>query len=270
MSKDAYYFPHDSNARNDQRLMKVRMKYGMEGYGIYFGIIEILREQAEYTLSFDDLESISFDLRVDLEKIEDIVSNYNLFVIEGMSMFYSRSLKRRMECMDEKKQKRIEAGRLGGLASSKSKQSSNNATSKVADKSSTKLNKTKQTKSNDINKRYDMFEDDVKNYQSLFGEDIIEDFISYWTEENKSGTKMKFEMQPTWNTKRRIQRWVDNDFGNNNKSNGTSKFRKDANGKFWIGYCSKCNVSDFYDDIGIKQDSRCCQTKLMPEKKKSA
>ena len=43
--KDAYYFSHDSNARNDQRLIKIRMKYGMEGYGIYFGIIEILREQ---------------------------------------------------------------------------------------------------------------------------------------------------------------------------------------------------------------------------------
>ena len=48
MSKDAYYFPHDSNARNDKRLIKVRMKYGMQGYGIYFGIIEILREQNDY------------------------------------------------------------------------------------------------------------------------------------------------------------------------------------------------------------------------------
>ena len=112
--KDAYYFSHDSNARNDQRLMKVRMKYGMEGYGVYFGIIEILREQAEYTLLFDDLESISFDLRVDLEKVEDIVSNYNLFVIEGMSMFYSKSLKRRMEKLDLIKEKRSEAGRIGG------------------------------------------------------------------------------------------------------------------------------------------------------------
>ena len=57
MTKDAYYFPHDSNARNDQRLMKVRMKYGMKGYGIYFGIIEILREQCEYTLTFNDPEN---------------------------------------------------------------------------------------------------------------------------------------------------------------------------------------------------------------------
>ena len=29
--KDAYYFSHDSNARNDQRLMKVRLKHGPEG-----------------------------------------------------------------------------------------------------------------------------------------------------------------------------------------------------------------------------------------------
>ena len=80
---------------------------------------------------------------------------------------------------------------------------------------------------------------------------------------------MKFEMQQTFDIKRRLSTWARNDYGNN-KSNGISGFKKDANRKFWIGYCSKCNVSDFYDDIGIKQDSRCCQTKLMPEKKKVA
>ena len=164
--------------------------------------------------------------------------------------------------MDKKKQKRVDAGRKGGIASAKSKQSSSNAQA---------LNKTKpnKTKQKDINKRYDEFEDEVKNYQSLFDKDSIVEFISYWTEENPSRTKMKFEQQPTWDTKRRLQRWVDNDYGSN-KSNGISKFKKDANGKFWMGYCSKCNVSDFYDDIGIKQDSKCCQSKLLPEKQKSA
>ena len=47
------------------------MKYGMEGYGIYFGIIEILREQKDYILTFNDIDSISFDLRVDKEKIQE-------------------------------------------------------------------------------------------------------------------------------------------------------------------------------------------------------
>ena len=133
MNKDAYYFSHDSNARNDQRLMKVRMKYGMEGYGIYFGIIEILREQKDYILTFNDIDSISFDLRVDKEKIEDVIQNYDLFKIEGHTMFYSKSLKRRLECMDAKKQKRAEAGRKGGRATqAKAKQKPSDA--KAVDK----------------------------------------------------------------------------------------------------------------------------------------
>ena len=77
--KDAYYFSHDSNARNDQRLMKVRMQYGMEGYGIYFGIIEILRETEDYTLEYpDSIESIAYDLRVDFNLVEYIVNDFNL------------------------------------------------------------------------------------------------------------------------------------------------------------------------------------------------
>lgn len=38
-------------------------------------------------------------------------------------------------------------------------------------------------------------------------------FLSYWTEPNKSNTKMKFELQQTWDTKRRLQRWMNNNFG---------------------------------------------------------
>jgi hypothetical protein len=37
-----------------------------------------------------------------------------------------------------------------------------------------------------------------------------ESFISYWTEPNKSKTKLKFEMQSTWDLKRRLNTWVSN------------------------------------------------------------
>ena len=269
MSKDAFYFSHDSNARNDQRLMKIRMKYGMEGYGIYFGIIEILREQSDYYLYKNEITTLAYYLRADEKMVNDIILNYNLFEIDGNEYppetFHSRSLTRRMEKLDEKRKIRSDAGRKGGKATALLHQKDSIAT--ALNKS--KLKENKEIKVNNINKRKIEFEDDVKNYQSLFGEDFIDDFINYWTEPNKSNTKMKFEMQPTWDTKRRIQRWVGNDF-NTNKTNGLSKFKKDANGKFWIGYCNKCNKSDFYDDIGIKQDSRCCQSKLMPKKIKNA
>ena len=35
-------------------------------------------------------------------------------------------------------------------------------------------------------------------------------FLDYWTEENKSGTKMRFEMERTFDIRRRLTRWKDN------------------------------------------------------------
>ena len=272
MNKDAFYFPHDANARTDQRLMKVRMKYGMEGYGIYFGIIEILREQADYTLAFDDLESISFDLRVDKDKIEDIVSNYDLFVIEGMSIFYSKSLKRRLECMDKKKQKRVDAGRKGGIASAKSKQSLSDAQAL----NNTKQDKTKlkNTKLNNIKDRTAKFKKQVFEFANQYDEDLLNEFYSYWSEPNKSNTKMNFELNKTWDLSRRLKRWAGNDFGKN-KSNGTAKQHnfKMPDGKNYLLYCSKCLKSDFYDPYNFKIDqaeSRCCNSNLLAERPANA
>ena len=48
--KDAYYFPHDCNARNDPKVLALRSVFGAEGYGVYFMTIEILREQPDYRL----------------------------------------------------------------------------------------------------------------------------------------------------------------------------------------------------------------------------
>ena len=46
--KDAYFFSHDCNARNDPKILALRSVYGAEGYGVYFMLVEILREQPEY------------------------------------------------------------------------------------------------------------------------------------------------------------------------------------------------------------------------------
>ena len=39
---------------------------------------------------------------------------------------------------------------------------------------------------------------------------LRQDFINYWTEPNKSGTKLKFEMEKTWDTQRRLNNWFNN------------------------------------------------------------
>ncbi len=48
---------------------------------------------------------------------------------------------------------------------------------------------------------------------------MLDNFYLYWTEKKELGRKMKFEMQQTWDTKLRLQRWFRNDYGNKPKTN---------------------------------------------------
>ena len=61
------YFSHDSNARNSDKMMQVRMDLGAEGYGIFFMLIERLREEKEYK-STTNYKILEFDLKADSEK----------------------------------------------------------------------------------------------------------------------------------------------------------------------------------------------------------
>ena len=56
------------------------------------------------------------------------------------------------------------------------------------------------------------FGEEVSNLSAEIGMSIEDanEFISYWTEFNKSRTKMRFELQKTWETKRRLQTWLKN------------------------------------------------------------
>ena len=100
------YFSHDSNARNSDKLMKVRMKLGAEGYGIFFMLIERLREEEGYKSTID-YNTLAFDLRVDAEKVKQVVENYDLFKFtEDGKYFYSDSFNERMEMMDVRAQQR--------------------------------------------------------------------------------------------------------------------------------------------------------------------
>lgn len=61
----------------------------------------------------------------------------------------------------------------------------------------------------------------------------IEDFTSYWTEPTHAGKKMRFELERTWDTKRRLQTWIRNDKKFNPKKEETTKMES--------GYLDKDN-----------------------------
>lgn len=108
------YFPHDSNARNSEKMVELRMKHGAAGYGVYFMLIERLREAADYSCVVN-YNSIAFDLRVSAELIKSVLRDFRLFAFfqtdEG-ERFYSESLRQRMKPMDEMRVQRRNAAAL--------------------------------------------------------------------------------------------------------------------------------------------------------------
>lgn len=110
--KETFYFSHDSNARNDEKILAVRMRFGVEGYGIYFMLIERMREESDY-MSIKDYNSLAFDFRVSADKVKSIVEDFGLFSFtEDGKRFYSESFMKRMTIKDGKKQRRSNAARM--------------------------------------------------------------------------------------------------------------------------------------------------------------
>lgn len=107
--KATNYFSHDSNARNDEKLLNLRMHKGAAGYGVYFMLLERLREDANY-MSVRDYNILAFDLRVDAALVKSVVEDFGLFVFtEGGKYFYSDSFNRRMGAKDAVGKVRSEA-----------------------------------------------------------------------------------------------------------------------------------------------------------------
>lgn len=107
MSKDAYYFSHDSNARHDPKITAMRSVYGSEGYGWYWMLIEMMREADGYRLEMQGkytFNAYAMQMHSDCNTIErfvhDCINEFYLFASDG-SQFWSESLLRRMDIREK-------------------------------------------------------------------------------------------------------------------------------------------------------------------------
>ena len=206
------YFPHDSNARNDIKLIRLRKKYSYEGFGIYFALLELLFSENN-KLCVDDFETLAFGLQCDANILKDIVLNFELFVVEG-DCFYSKRLNNTLDDIAQKSIKASENAKkrwtnANAMPSHKEQICKGNA-SKV------KESKVKKTKLNKIEDRIHEFKNSVYSHKDFDDKDK-EDFFLYWTEKNKSGTKFRAEMQKTFSIPLRLARWCNNGFNKDSK-----------------------------------------------------
>lgn len=126
------YFPHDSNARNSDKLIPLRARLGAEGYGIYFMLIERLREEPSY-MSVKDYNMLAFDLRVDSGKVKSVIEDFGLFAFtDDGKCFYSESLMRRMKIKDVKSEKARQSAKSRWNKSERTANAPNNECERTA------------------------------------------------------------------------------------------------------------------------------------------
>lgn len=106
MGKETFYFSHDYNSRTDEKIKKLLAHQGYAGYGLFWAIIEDLYNN-ENRLKLD-FHTIAFDLRSDKETIKSIISDFELFEIDG-DFFKSLSVEKRVFERREKSKKASES-----------------------------------------------------------------------------------------------------------------------------------------------------------------
>jgi len=100
--KDRYYFPHDYNSRDDEKVVEMMSKLGWEGYGIFWALVEKLHEAGGWMRL--DYESIAYGLRLECDILKQVMQS-SLFIIEGEKFTSNRVL----ENLENKRVKSIKA-----------------------------------------------------------------------------------------------------------------------------------------------------------------
>ena len=106
--KEAFYFPHFCNARNDIKIKRMMKQLGNEAYAIYFMLLEVLREQPGMKYPLHDIDLLEDELRTSKEKITLVIQRYDLFEIDENN-FFSPRLIEYMQPYLEKRQRALNA-----------------------------------------------------------------------------------------------------------------------------------------------------------------
>tara|TARA_R100000781_G_scaffold93876_1_gene58357 strand:- start:19 stop:771 length:753 start_codon:yes stop_codon:yes gene_type:complete len=198
------YFNHDSNARNDIRIIKLRAILGYEGYGLFWAVLELLFSE-ENKLCIEDYNSLAFGLQCDPKILKQVIEDFDLFVIED-GCFYSHRLHHQIKQINSKSQKAKESVNKRW----------NNIRTNNGSNTSISINKEDKNKSKNIEKRFTEFKNSVQSISDIDKEDKIA-FLEYWSEPNKSNTRMRWELEKTWDLSRRLKRWANSNFNQNKK-----------------------------------------------------
>lgn len=225
------WFRHDTDARNDIKIRRLLRDSSVASLGAYWICVELLYQQGGYAEKDSLIEELSFYDSEDC--LEDLLS-HGLIEDVGNGIVTSQRVLSEIKFQDERRQKKVEAGRKGGLStqakSSATKAESSNAqamlkqhSSNAKAFSSTIQDKTKQINISDSSKDSSLGEHcecppvEEAGKTDLFGQKIEEErervpvqkVVDYWNKAVKD-TPLPQIRQPNESRKTLIrQRWAE-------------------------------------------------------------
>lgn len=219
--KESYYFPHFCNARHDRKIKRLRKELGVEGYGIYFMLLEVLREQQDMRYPLSDIDLIADEFNTSEQKIITVIKAYELFEIDDQEKFFSPKMLVYLEPYFRMKEQRriagIESGkkRKANLLQEKNDRSTDNEQQfNENEQSKVKESKVKESKVNKNKEKYIT----VSEFENIsIEENKIEEF-------NSSYEKHKLE----WMVKK-LDSWLET---KKKKCNGIRSFKAYCNN--WV------------------------------------
>jgi len=193
------------------------MELGLEGYAIYFMLLEVLREQNDFKYPLEDINVLAHEFQTSEQKVRVVVCNYKLFEVDEDSNFFSIKQIYYLQPYIEKTQRaRVAAqkrwDKVESDANAMQMHSKCNADAMQIKESKVKETKVKESKVGFI--RPELFQ--VQNYFEEVGAlPEAEGFFNYY---ESNGWKVGKNPMKDWQAASR--NWIKN--SKNYKHNGTS------------------------------------------------
>lgn len=111
IKNNADYFPHDADMRNDPRVKALRRKFGIEGYGVYCMLIELLADSDFFQFKNDsmNIEIVAGDFDIEPDKLTSILFYLNQIDLiqldAGTNLIKCKSLDNRLDPLLSKRKR---------------------------------------------------------------------------------------------------------------------------------------------------------------------
>jgi len=188
--------------------------------GIYSRLLCIMHKSEPYgtiLLKQKDKQTentcLNFALKISKQmpyKIEEIEAGLNELITERViTLNENKIYQKRMVRDNELSEKRSQAGKKGGKKTQKFAKAKVKANTEDEYIYNNNIDIKEEDKKEEIlKKKEEEFKREVETFSGKYPDWLLKEFISYWTEPNKSRKKIKYELEKTWDTSRRLANWA--------------------------------------------------------------